>query len=50
MKFNRTLATIIAVAAIVVAVTSAVAYFINKISREKAYKKKWEDYIDCGLA
>lgn len=50
MKNSRVLGTIIAAATILLAVTGAVSYLLYRISREKAYNEKWEDYIDCGLA
>jgi uncharacterized membrane protein YsdA (DUF1294 family) len=50
MKSKGAIGTIIAVATILLAVTSAVTYLLYKITREKAYKEKWKDYIDCGLA
>lgn len=50
MKINRTIGTVIAAATILIAIISAVTYLLRKISREKAYNEKWEDYIDCGLA
>jgi hypothetical protein len=50
MKISRTISTVIAAATIMLAVTSAVTYLLYRISREKAYHEKWEDYIDCGLA
>ena len=50
MKISRTIGTIIAAATIMLTVTSAVTYLLYRISREKAYHEKWEDYIDCGLA
>lgn len=49
MKFSRTIGTIFAAATILLAVTSGVAYLLYRISREKAYNEKWEDYIDCGI-
>lgn len=49
MKMSRTLGAIVAAATILLAVTSAVAYFLYRVSREKAYNEKWEDYIDCGI-
>ena len=50
MKISRTIGSIIAAATILLAVTTAVTYLLYKVSREKAYNEKWEDYIDCGLA
>lgn len=50
MKISRTLGMIIAAAAVLLAVTSAVTYFLYRFSRDKAYNEKWEDYIDCGRA
>lgn len=50
MKISRTVGTIVAAATILLAVTTAVSYLLYRISREKAYHEKWEDYIDCGLA
>lgn len=49
MKMSHTLSAIVAAAAILLAVTSAVAYFLYRVSREKAYNEKWKDYIDCGI-
>jgi hypothetical protein len=50
MSFKRTIGVIIAAATILLAVSGAVTYLLYRISREKAYNEKWEDYIDCGLA
>jgi hypothetical protein len=50
MKISRTIGTIFAAATILLAVTGAVTYLLYRISREKAYNEKWEDYIDCGVA
>ena len=50
MKTPRLIGTIVAAATILLAVTGAVTYLLYRISREKAYHEKWEDYIDCGLA
>ena len=47
---RRTIGIIIATTTILLAVTGAVTYLLLRISREKAYNEKWEDYIDCGLA
>lgn len=49
MKISKTFGTIVAAAAILLTVSSAVTYLLYKISREKAYNEKWEDYIDCGI-
>lgn len=49
MKISRTFSAVVAAATILLAVTSAVAYFLYRVSREKAYNEKWEDYIDCGI-
>jgi hypothetical protein len=50
MNLKRTIRVIIAATAILLAVTGAVTYLLFRISREKVYNEKWEDYIDCGLA
>jgi putative effector of murein hydrolase LrgA (UPF0299 family) len=50
MNLKRTIGVIIAATTILLAVTGAVSYLLIRISREKAYNEKWEDYIDCGLA
>ncbi len=50
MKISRTIGTIIAAATILLAVSSAVAYLLFRVSREKAYNEKWQDYIDCGVS
>ena len=50
MKISRTIATMMAVAAVLIAITSAVTYIAYRISREKKYNEKWGDYIDCGMA
>lgn len=34
----------------VAAIASTAAYFIYKILRDRAYKEKWHEYDDCGLA
>ncbi|HEX2937654.1 MAG TPA: hypothetical protein VHO66_01895 [Ruminiclostridium sp.] len=49
MKISRTLGAIVAAATILLAVSSAVTYLLYRVSREKAYNEKWEDYIDCGI-
>lgn len=49
MKISKSIGTIVAAAAILLAVSSAVTYLLYKISREKAYHEKWEDYVDCGI-
>lgn len=50
MHLKRSMEIIIAAATIILAVAGAVTYLLYRDSREKAYKEKWEDYIDCGLA
>ena len=50
MNFKCAIGVIIATVTILLAVTGAVTYILYKVSREKAYNEKWEDYIDCGLA
>lgn len=50
MKFTHTLGAVISAAAVLLAVCGGVAYFLYRISREKAYNEKWKDYVDCGLA
>lgn len=50
MKFTHTVGAVISAAAVLLAVSGGVAYFLYRISREKAYKEKWKDYVDCGLA
>ena len=34
----------------VFAVVSAVTYLVYRIGSERAYREKWKDYIDCGMA
>lgn len=31
-------------------IATASAYLISKFVSERTYRKKWEDYDDCGLA
>lgn len=31
-------------------ITTTLAYLISKFISERSYRKKWEDYDDCGLA
>lgn len=50
MKFTHTLGAVLSAAAVLLAVSGGVAYFLYRISREKAYNEKWKDYVDCGLA
>ncbi len=50
MKLKHSISAILVAAAVLFAVTSAVAFFLYRFSREKAYNEKWEDYIDCGVA
>lgn len=50
MTIKRSIGVIIAAATILLAVSGAVSYLMYRVSREKEYNKKWEDYIDCGLA
>lgn len=50
MKMSSCIKTVLAVAAVLVAAAGALTYIYCRISREKAYKEKWKDYIDCGLA
>lgn len=50
MKISKTIGVIIAAATILLAVSSAVTYFLYRFSKDKAYNEKWEDYIDCGRA
>ncbi|CDZ23667.1 putative membrane protein [[Clostridium] cellulosi] len=49
MKIKRIIGTIVAAATILLAVSGAVAYLLYKISRDKAYNEKWEDYVECGI-
>ncbi len=50
MKFTHTAGAVVAAAAVLLAVSGGVAYFLYHFSKEKAYKEKWKDYVDCGLA
>ncbi|ADU28135.1 hypothetical protein [Ethanoligenens harbinense] len=50
MKFTHTVGALFAAAAVLLAVSGGVAYFLYRISRERAYNEKWKDYVDCGLA
>lgn len=50
MKMPRFIKTVLAVAAVLVAISGVLTYIYCKVSRERAYKEKWKDYIDCGLA
>lgn len=50
MKISRTVTAVVAAATIMLAVTGAVTYLLYHVSKEKAYKEKWGDYVDCGAA
>ena len=50
MKLTHTVGALLAAAGVLLAVSGGVAYFLYRISREKAYNEKWKDYVDCGLA
>lgn len=50
MKFSHTASAVIAAAAVLLAISGGVAFILYRFSREKAYKEKWKDYVDCGLA
>ena len=50
MKLGRTLGTILAIAAVLMAAAAAVSWLLYRSSRKREHNEKWEDYIDCGLA
>ncbi|MFT8887885.1 MAG: hypothetical protein ABF449_13365 [Ethanoligenens sp.] len=50
MKLTHTVGALVTAAAVLLAVSGGVAYFLYRVSREKAYNEKWKDYVDCGLA
>lgn len=41
---------ILAVTIPVLILALSAAYLVYKLLSEKAYREKWEDYHDCGLA
>lgn len=41
---------IISILLSVAAVASTAAYFLYKLSSNRAYNEKWKDYDDCGVA
>ncbi|MEM1484365.1 hypothetical protein V6615_05730 [Oscillospiraceae bacterium PP1C4] len=43
-----TLVIPLAVSLLVICVTAG--YYIYRFARERAYREKWKDYYDCGLA
>ncbi len=50
MKMTDILKKVIGLSLLVAAVAGTVAYIVFKITGERAYREKWKDYIDCGLA
>lgn len=50
MRLTHTVGAVVAATAVLLAVSGGVAYFLYRFSKEKAYKEKWKDYVDCGLA
>ncbi len=47
---DRKNATVISILLGVAVIASTSAYLIFKFVSERTYRRKWEDYDDCGLA
>lgn len=48
-KDNKAI-TLISILLGVAVIATTSAYLISKLVSERTYRRKWEDYDDCGLA
>ncbi len=48
-KKKNGLSTFIPILAALICVISSVAYIVFKMSSNKIYEEKWQDYDECGI-
>lgn len=50
MNFKNFVTKVLPIVASIFVMAAALAYIIIKLMGDRAYREKWKDYNDCGLA
>ena len=50
MNFKNFVTKVLPIVAYIFVMAAALAYIIIKLMGDRAYREKWKDYNDCGLA